>query len=161
MITITMKAPTARTDANYQQEFEELTEDLSSAIDDMGDPVAIGTMLYSIAEEKKSNNLIVRDINAKFDNIAEKLDKIYGKLSVLAEHGVPHQVENPSVSISERDEEILEFVKSEGKACADDVQSKFEYKGRNAASARLSRLFKDNLLEKVYHGRKVYYVAKS
>ena len=156
-----MKAPNARTDANYQQEFEELTEDLSSAIDDMGDPVAIGTMLYSIAEEKKSNNLIVRDINAKFDNIAEKLDKIYGKLSVLAEQGITHQVENPSVAISERDEEILEFVKSNGKACADDVQSKFEYKGRNAASARLSRLFKDNLLEKVYHGRKVYYVAKS
>ncbi|MBU4265833.1 MAG: hypothetical protein L6243_05430 [Candidatus Altiarchaeales archaeon] len=156
-----MKAPNARTNANYQQEFEELTEDLSSAIDDMGDPVAIGTMLYSIAEEKKSNNLIVRDINAKFDNIAETLDKIYEKLSVLTEQGISRQVENPSVAISERDEEILNFVKSNGKACADDVQSKFEYKGRNAASARLSRLFKDSLLEKVYHGRKVYYVAKS
>jgi len=156
-----MEAPNARNNANYQQEFEELTEDLSSTIDDMGDPVAIGTMLYSIAEEKKSNNLIVRDINAKFDNIAETLDKIYEKLSVLTEHGISHQVKNPSVSISERDEEILNFVKSNGKACADDVQSKFEYRGRNAASARLSRLFKDNLLEKVYQGRKVYYVAKS
>jgi len=156
-----MEAPNARNNANYQQEFEELTEDLSNAIDDMGDPVAIGTMLYSIAEEKKSNNLIVRDINAKFDNMAEKLDNIYEKLSVLAEHGIPQPGGLPLVAISERDEEILNFVKSTGKACADDVQRKFEYRGRNAASARLSRLFKDNLLEKVYHGRKVYYVAKS
>jgi len=156
-----MEAPNARNNANYQQEFEELTEDLSSAIDDMGDPVAIGTLLYSIAEEKKSNNLIVRDINAKFDNMAEKLDKIYEKLSVLVEQGILQSGELPSVAISERDEEILNFVKSNGKACADDVQRKFEYRGRNAASARLSRLFKDNLLEKVYHGRKVYYVAKS
>jgi len=156
-----MEAPNARNNANYQQEFEELTEDLSNAIDDMGDPVAIGTMLYSIAEEKKSNNLIVRDINAKFDNMAEKLDKIYEKLSVLVEQGILQSGELPSVAISERDEEILNFVKSNGKACADDVQRKFEYRGRNAASARLSRLFKDNLLEKVYHGRKVYYVAKS
>ncbi len=156
-----MKTPGVRPNADYQQEFEDLTEDLSNAIYEMGDPVAIGTMLYSIAEEKKSNNLIVRNINAKFDNIAETLNKIYEKLSLLTEQGIPHPGEHPLTPISERDEEILDFVKSMGKACADDVQKKFGYKGRNAASARLSRLFKDNLLEKVYHGRKVYYIVKS
>jgi len=144
---------------NHQQEFEELTEELSDTMLQMSDPVAIGAMLYSIAEEKKSNNLIVRAINAKFDNIAEKLEGIYEKLSELTETGTPQLVGIPA--ISDRDQEILEFVKSKGKVCADDVQREFKYRGRNAASARLSRLFKDNILDKVYHGRNVYYVIRS
>jgi len=54
---------------DYNKEFKELTEDISEAIYQMSDPVAIATMLYSIAEEKKSSNLVVRDINSKFDHM--------------------------------------------------------------------------------------------
>jgi len=144
---------------DHQHEFEELTDDLSDVMLQMSDPVAIGAMLYSIAEEKKSSNLIVREINAKFDNIAEKLEKIYGKLAELTETGISQA--GRISAISDRDQEILEFVKSKGKVCADDVQEKFGYRGRNAASARLSRLFKDDILDKIYHGRNVYYVIRS
>jgi len=45
--------------------------------------------------------------------------------------------------------------------CADDIQQEFKYKGRNAASARLSKLFGRSILEKEYVGRKVFYKLKS
>lgn len=144
---------------NHKREFEEMVGNISTTIHQMSDPVAIGTMLYSIAEEKKSSNLIVRDINGKFDNIIEKLEKIVEELSKL--NVKLESEETLSAEISERDQEILDFVQEKEKACAEDVQEKFEYKGRNAASARLSKLFREGLLDKKYVGRKVYYVLKN
>lgn len=145
----------------YEDEFKQLTEDLSEAIDQMADPVAIATMLYSIAEEKKSSNLVVRDINSKFDHMIEKL----GRIAELLEN-IHQRMETPSkklehLEISGRDKEILNFVHSKKRVCAEDVQKHFKYRGRNAASARLSKLFKDNMLEKIYAGRNVYYTIKS
>lgn len=145
----------------HRQEFDELTEGLSDTVDElheMGDPIVIGTMLFKIAEEKKSNNLVIRDINAKFDRILEKLGQIHEELSVFNKKlGTTEPTRTEISALSDRDEEILNFIRERGKVCADDVQTKFNYRGRNAASARLSRLFKDRLLKKEYRGRKVYY----
>ncbi|MCK4491024.1 MAG: hypothetical protein KAU03_00265 [Candidatus Altiarchaeales archaeon] len=149
---------------DYDREFEELVGDLSDVVHEMSDPVAIGSMLYSIAEERKSSNLVIRDINGKFDNLVEKLrvmesvvdrlDRISDKLDQLSVKG---QRAPASTNLSARDEEILSFVRKNKVVCADNIQEKFRYRGRNAASARLSKLFKDNLLEKEYRGRNVYY----
>ncbi len=142
---------------NYDREFEEIVGNLADTVQDMSDPVAIATMLYTIAEEKKNGNLVIRDINAKFDNILEGLKDISTRLDDLES-----KVEVPSrgdttFEISDRDREILSYVTSNRRVCADDIQEKFQYRGRNAASARLSKLFRENLVEKVYVGRKVYY----
>lgn len=143
---------------NHGQEFEELVGDLSNQIRKVSDPIAVGAMLYSIAQEKKSSNLVIRDINAKFDTMIQKLEEISKNLS-----GLCNKIDEPSngpTELSERDREILNFVKERVRVCADDVQKRFEYKGRNAASARLSKLFKENEVKKVYVGRKVYYTPR-
>jgi len=147
---------------DHNKEFERLVGDLSEAVHNISDPVALATMLYSIAEEKKSSNLIVRDINGKFDNIVQKLNDILEELKKLNERktgqvsGLPHPDE-----LSDRDREIIEFIREKGRACAEEVQEKFQYSGRNGASARLSNLFKNNMLEKIFIGRKVYYKLKT
>ena len=148
---------------NPAKEFEELTGNLSDAMYQMSDPVEIARMLYAIAEEKKGSNLVVREINAKFDNILQRLDDISQRLSemdtnTLVEDTKKHQQIS---ELSDRDHEVLNFVSSKSRVCADDVQKKFKYKGRNAASARLSKLFRDNMLEKLYVGRKVYYITRN
>lgn len=145
---------------NYTEEFRELTEDLSDAVQQMADPVSIATMLYTIAEEKKSNNLVVRGINSKFDLLVSKLDRITELLENLSGPTESHDSSPAHVDISERDQEILDFVRTKMKVCADDVQNHFKYKGRNAASARLNKLFREKRLEKVYAGRNVYYTIK-
>ncbi len=55
------------------------------------------------------------------------------------------------------DEQIVNLIRARGHVCATDVQVKFKYKGKNAASARLSRLYELGLLEKSHAGRTVFY----
>jgi hypothetical protein len=134
----------------------------------MSDPVAIATMLYSIAEEKKSSNLVIRDINGKFDNMIGKLERILinleelnRKLNSPQTNAQQASATTQSCNLSDRDNEVLDFVSLKKRVCADDLQKRFKYRGRNAASARLSKLFKDNILEKTYVGKKVFYVTKA
>ena len=141
--------------ANHNKEFESLVGDLSQTVQQISDPVAVGAMLFSIAEEKRSSNLVLKDLNAKFDNILAQLQSITQRLGELEKSSSPAPAAN--IGISERDEEVLSYVREKGRVCADTMQEKFNYKGRNAASARLSKLFKEGLLEKIYVGRNVYY----
>ena len=147
------------TDRDYNQEFKSLTGEISEAVNELQDPVAIATMLYSIAEEKKSSNLVVRNINSKLDNIVLKLEQLTKTLEKLNKYFEKNET-TPVKEISQRDSEVIEFVKKHNKICAKDLQEKFKYKGRNAASARLSKLYKEGLLEKTYIGREVYYACK-
>ena len=153
---------TTQSSSNYADEFKELTGDLADAVYDV-DPVAVGQMLYRIAEEKKSNNLVVKDINGKFDQMMAKLDRIATLLEEAAKRSETQvAAKRPdNIDISDRDQEILEFVKSRKKVCADDVQDHFKYRGRNAASARLNKLFRDNVVDKIYAGRNVYYALRT
>ncbi len=148
---------------SYSDEFDQLTGEISDVVEEIPDPVVVGKLLYNIASEKKSYNLVVRDINAKFDQLAVKLDRIATLLEQInqkkEETTAVRRSEN--MDISDRDREILDYVRTSKRVCADDVQDRFHYKGRNAASARLHRLYRDNVLEKVHAGRNVYYTLRS
>jgi predicted HTH transcriptional regulator len=149
----------------HKKEFEETVGNISQAMQQISDPVAIATMLFSIAEERKSTNLVIREINGKLDKyeqLMEKLDKIAEKLDKLNTQFTEKPTQPPTITseLSERDEEVLGYVKERGRICADELQEKFDYRGRNAASARLSKLFKEGKLDKVFVGRKVYYTTK-
>jgi hypothetical protein len=148
---------------SYSDEFDQLTGEISDVVEDIPDPVVVGKLLYNIASEKKSYNLVVKDINAKFDQIGEKLDRIATLLEKMSEKKevVVTERRAENIEISDRDKEILDFVKARKRVCADDVQDRFQYKGRNAASARLHRLYKDKVLEKVHAGRNVYYTVRN
>lgn len=148
---------------DYEKEFEEIVGNLSDTMKDMSDPMAIATMLFTLAEERKSSNLVIRDINAKFDSILQKLGDISVRIQEMEDKVAQPtaMIERATSEISDRDKEIMEYVVQNKRVCAEDIQTKFQYRGSNAASARLSRLFKDNLLEKVYVGRKVYYQSKN
>lgn len=144
---------------DYKQEFKTLTTELTQAVHQIQDPVAIATMLYSIAEEKKSSNLVVRNINARLDTIALKLDQLTKTLEKFNKHLENNEIK-PTIDISERDSEVIDYIKQKNKISAKELQYKFKYKGRNAASARLSKLYKEGILEKTFVGREVYYTRK-
>jgi hypothetical protein len=134
----------------YKKEFDELVGDIAQSTRNMQDPVAIGVMLYTIAEEKKNTNLVIRELNAKIDSLMNKLEKL--------EQKSPAQTAAPQApNHSDRDLEVLQFVRKNGRSSAEDLQRVFDYKGKNAASARLSKLFHEGSLDKEYAGRKVYY----
>ncbi|OYT54940.1 MAG: hypothetical protein B6U72_01050 [Candidatus Altiarchaeales archaeon ex4484_2] len=156
----------------YEKEFEELVGDTLHEPYETLDPLTVGRMLFALAEERKSTNLVMKSINGKFDHITNrfdkfesliiKLDTISKQLNELNEKLESQDIDPKTImNISERDEEILDFVKKHARVCADDIQKEFKYRGRNAASARLSKLFGRSILEKEYVGRKVFYKLKS
>src|SRR3989338_858840 len=97
---------------------------------DMKNPLVVGALLSALKDERTSTNLILKEINAKLDRLAALLEKKDDKTA---------KTEEPM--LAEVDDQILSFLKKEGKADAQQVQSHFQYKGKNAASARLNGLF--------------------
>lgn len=115
---------------------------------------------YMINENKKTTMLL--------KNIAEGLYKIEAELNAPIEETetegqyAPPTIENKAVKetpLSEADTKIVQAVQlsPHSMACAEDIRKKMSYKGKNAASARLNRLYKSGILERYQLGKKVYY----
>ena len=123
----------------------EVKSDLEQNLDKFRDPVVLAEMVYRLLEERENTNRMLKTIVAK--------------LEALEQRGMP--LEGGALTgqpmLAEVDEQIVAFVKGEGKATAEDVRAKFSYKGKNAASARLNRLFEMGLLQKQQVGKKVYF----
>ncbi len=120
----------------------ELRSDLEENLEKFRDPVVLGEMVYKLLEERENTNRILK-------NVLARLEELEGKTA-----GAAAEEEK---MLPEIDEQILSFVKELGKATAEDVKEKFDYKGKNAASARLNRLCGIGLLKKRQVGKKVFF----
>jgi hypothetical protein len=74
----------------------------------------------------------------------------------------PSQISSASreMLLAPADEQIVSALRSRGTLCAEQVRVIFGYKGKNAASSRLNRLYELGILEKQQAGRVVYYRMK-
>lgn len=126
----------------------EIKNDVESNMAKFNDPVVLGEMLYKLLEERENTNRILKNILAKLESLGAQ------NIEVPKEH-------LPQVLLPEIDEQILSYLKEIGKATAEDVRSKFHYKGTNAASARLNRLCELGLLSKQQVGKKVFFFPQS
>ncbi len=59
--------------------------------------------------------------------------------------------------ISGLDAKIMQIIQIRGMACAADIRKEMGYKGNNAASARLNKLYAQGLLERYQLGHRVFY----
>lgn len=154
---------TAKKDKSLERyasdEYIQKSKDVQYDLQSFKDPLVVGAMIHRLVEERERTNKIVDDINAKL----EKLDEI---LQMLKENKVELPVEVQAKLdeipdlLPDVDMQIIEFVGSKGNVCAEDVQKKFHYKGKNAASARMNHLHRAGFLDKKQVGRKVYYMKK-
>ena len=126
---------------------ENISEDIQRHADKFNDPVVLGEMLHLLLEERENTNRL-------FKTLIEKLDRIE---RMLQEQG--SAVGSEDGLLPEVDQRIIDHVKQKGHATAEDIKHKFGYRGTNAASARLNRLFAQGLLTKRQVGRKVYYTV--
>ncbi len=131
---------------------------LQSALPGREKPGAAGAYLI-LANTIKVMNSRLDDLAGRINHIETIID---ADLEESTMQGAPQQSEEPTtttkiVPISEIDKRILQAIQRLDLACADDVKKAMDYKGRNAASARLKRLEKDRLVERHQLGRKVYY----
>jgi len=122
---------------------QEIERDIQENVEKFRDPVILGEMIYKLLEERENTNRILKNLLIKI----ERLEK--------QQASPVEEVEEPL--LPEVDAKILEFVQEAGKVTAEEVRNKFKYKGKNAASARLNRLYELGLLRKKQVGKKVYF----
>ncbi|MEW6528271.1 MAG: helix-turn-helix domain-containing protein [Candidatus Micrarchaeota archaeon] len=124
----------------------QINKDITENLEKFKDPVILGELVYLLKDERENTNRILKTLLTKIEALELKLaekEQIYSdaKIRLL-----------PKV-----DEAIVSFLK-EGPKTAEDVQKKFGYKGKNAASARLNRLYDLGVVVKKHAGKTVFFL---
>ncbi len=128
---------------------KEIRSDLETHLEKFRDPVVMAEMAYRLLEERENTNRLLK-------TMIQRLETIEAKLS---NRGTASQNAGEELMLPEIDEQILNFVKA-GKVTAEEVREKFNYRGKNAASARLNRLYELGLLQKRQVGKKVFFFSE-
>jgi len=123
----------------------EIAGEAKEVVEKFKDPQVLASLYYRTYEERKKSNRVLA-------TILQRLDRLEEKIGTSETVGRKEEILLPSV-----DEEIIAFIKQRGHICAEDVKRAFSYKGKNAASARLNRLYEMGLLKKEQVGRMVYF----
>lgn len=135
---------TVVTEDKIGKEYEALLFDVKYDKEQFKDNATIGLLLYRLAKERESSNAMFKQISEQLERIANLLQK------------GPATTEVKNI-ISDIDQKILAHIQRNGKVDAEDIQSIFQYRGKNAASARLNDLYEKGLLKKGRAGKKVFY----
>ena len=131
----------------------------------------MGSGEYKTLQTAAELSGLMQQMLQRLQSLEERLERMeQNRAGPLETSGVSVSISGTPTAISagERelllapaDEQIVQLIRARGNVCAADVQIKFKYKGKNAASARLSRLYELGLLEKAQAGRVVYYRMRS
>jgi len=131
-----------------------VTEELKEQLLKFKDPVVLGSLMYTATTERENTNRLLKNILGKIDALEARIVELESK-----QGGSPKGPRGPpSPMLPEADERIVQFIRKRGRACAEEVRYALRYRGTNAASARMNKLFERGVLEKEQVGRKVYYV---
>ena len=145
-----------------KQAIEELRNEILSPLENdiarLRDPLVLAALMHTAATERENTNrllkTLVEKLDAKFSEVDKRLEAIEREAGAAA---APKEEEVLLPSVVE---DIRKFVKEKRHATAEEVRRRFGYKGKNAASSRLNRMFELGLLSKRQVGRVVMFSVK-
>ncbi len=132
--------------------FDELTLDINEIFQQSKDPFFVSMLLFKLAQEREATNKLLSEVNNKFDRIMFEL-----KTKEIPET----KEENSFILLAEQDKKIMDLISRKNAVTATEVKEELSYKGINAASQRLNKLFREGYLKKAQSGKKVLYFIKS
>ena len=136
---------------NLDPKFDELTMDLHEIFQQSKDPFFVSMLLFKLAQEREKTNKILNEINDKYDKL----------MFELKTNNVPEiKEENSFTLLADQDKKIMDLITKNNAVTASEVREELKYKGINAASQRLNKLFKEGYLKKAQSGKKVLYFMK-
>jgi len=135
--------------------FAELNLDIAEITKHCNNPAFLAVLLFKLAEEREKTNKLLGQIDDKFDSIMFRMK------SPETMNSQQRDLNESGPMFSEQDQMILHMVQTNGKTTAEEIKAELGYKGRNAASQRLNRLFKEGHLRKMQCGRKVLFLARN
>ena len=120
-----------------------------------------------ILDENKKTTLVLDTILKRLDKLESDLNDMYADDEEEEEEEPIKQpiksnyIEEPKkeILLADTDVKILQILQlsENGMSSADEISKKMNYKGKNAASARLNKLYKIGLVDRYQLGHKVYY----
>jgi len=136
----------------------EILTPLENDIHRLRDPIVLAALMNSVATERENANrllkTLVEKLDERFTRVEERLSALEGRRAAVRESS------EEEVLLPQVDEEILRLVKEKRHVSAEEVRKRFNYRGKNAASARLNKLYEMGLLAKRQVGRAVLYCHK-
>ncbi|MEM2974731.1 MAG: hypothetical protein QW112_03880 [Candidatus Micrarchaeia archaeon] len=141
-----------------REQMAEETRALEREIAKLKDPTVHAAIMYTAAREREKTNLILKNIMARIDAMELKLQQLEERAKSLAVTAMTAPVR--AGELADIDKTIVSLVKDRGRATAEDIQQALRYKGRNAACARLNRLYEMGILEKQRSGKKILYAVR-
>ncbi|MGA3020785.1 MAG: hypothetical protein ABSD68_02450 [Candidatus Micrarchaeales archaeon] len=114
------------------------------------------TVIKYLVDEREKTNRILGSITERIRD----LEGAIANMSLSEQSRVNEALaSSKEIPISDVDAKVVEFVQTnnKGMACANDVRKFMNYRGDNAACARLNKLYKMGVLERYQLGHKVYY----
>ena len=113
-------------------------------------------LLKYMIDENRKTTILLKGIFSNLENLSSELRQdSYEEPEAQAKQDERQPIKE--VPLSEIDTGIIQLIQVKGMACADDIKSRFGYRGRNAASARLNNLYRLGILKRYQIGHKVYY----
>ncbi|MBN1940647.1 MAG: hypothetical protein JW772_00530 [Candidatus Diapherotrites archaeon] len=148
-------------------EYNDLTADIQEIMEQSKNPQLVAVLLFKLAKEREKTNEMMAKINEKFDSIMFKLKTAHLQQEPSLE---AEQIQGQSLTeldsvplkaLPEQDQHIVHLAFEKGQVSAEDVKRELGYKGKNAASQRLNKLFREGHLKKIQAGKKVVYLARN
>ena len=138
-----------------REKIKELSNRGGRVPDESSSPGVSAYIKYLVEERERTNKLLV-SLTEKVSQLEHKINNEYEVIDNQASTPAGSQLE---VHLSDVDVTIFDFIQISEKqmVCAEQVQKLMNYKGRNAACARLNAMCKIGLLRKDQMGHKVYY----
>lgn len=117
------------------------------------------TLLKYMVDENRRTTTLLKGMSETLSRLESEMAYVEEEAPAPAKPQFSQSEEQRVVPISAVDAKIVQFIQlsHSGMACAEDLRDKMGYKGKNAASSRLNRLFKLGILERHQIGKKVYY----
>lgn len=135
----------------------EILSPLENDIAKLRDPMVLAALMHTAATERENTNRLLKTLVEKLD---AKFAEVDARLSAIERQAGAAAPREEEVLLPVVDEEILSFVKEKRHATAEEVRRRLGYRGKNAASSRLNRMFELGLLSKRQVGRVVMFSAK-
>lgn len=158
MQNIKKQIHTLESEQQKNDQIKEIMEEKVKAEDTSSGLLAIVKL---VVEENRKTSLILKSISDNLARLEMELDGEEGYGQDDHDQNAFNVAENeraPRVQpVSGLDAKVLQFVQVKNIACAEDVRKAMGYRGKNAASSRLNRLFKLGFLERYQLGHTVYY----
>jgi len=134
--------------------FAELTLDLKEVFEQSSNPMFVAALLFKLAEERERTNKILEQINDKYD-------KMMFELKTKGIESAEQTMQKPVFEVlPEQDQKIIRAAEAGNGLTAEAIRELVGYKGKNAASQRLNKLYREGYLKKIQSGKRVLYLPR-